>query len=459
MTSSSPSVGNAVAKAAGAWAAMYLVFGFILAFWKWSSGAPFDARYEANQLQLQEQEAKGGGDTMKLDAESILSLTHTFPSKQLRHSSWIEDMQQLLPGLNDLEQHMNDHFRIPKPWERGIKKPSIKDLETLLKVQDLSSLSDKEFTDLMRRTKLSVGKNIKLNHTLQWEPVVDLFRTKFPKRTPHSVKDFQCPSAVAGSSSTSSEASSEDLQKQVYEQYAMNEHLSSAANAVIELVQGRRIPGKAIHQVLMPEAKGSLEKQMWEGIGTLLESVMPEIQALVEQYEAVSAAADKDDDDAASEESASSKQQQCASEEQILELIEVGLTSIYRQDDLRRALTNTVRQMDPSVAQELILDADLPLAAPTPPEPSDTVNLAHVIDTPALQALKGVIDKVVDVSGGYSETLDRYLDSVVGHKNDEGVGHMAVSSLLQKASKINLPHPQKIVQKLPPALQRKLSSK
>jgi hypothetical protein len=444
-------VGTAAAKAAGIWALMYLILGSILAFWKWSSGAP--PHHDVS---------KANNNNMLTTPEGIMSLTNTFPSKQLRHAAWIEAMEKLLPALVEMEESINDehNFVIPKPWKSGIKKPSsLKDLEALLKVQDLSTLSDKDLLAKFQRTRTSVIKNIEQNYTLQWEPLVDLFlqqNSKFPKRTHRSAtKDFQCPTleSIAAAASSSS-SSSNDLQQQVEAKYAKRSDIQSAANAVVKMIQGRRRGGATGLEALMPQTRETVEKEMFTQIGNIMASLGPEIHALVASY--YEEAAISKGEESSSQKAAAASNQQCASKEQLLELIEVGLYEIIYQQggDLRRVLTRKVREMDPSMnTQELILDADLPLAAPTLPEP-ETINLAHVIDTPALQALKTVIDKVVDYSGGYSERLDRYLDSVVGEK---GVGQAAVSSLLLKASKVNLPHPQKIVQELPPALQKKLS--
>jgi hypothetical protein len=134
---------------------------------------------------------------------------------------------------------------------------------------------------------------------------------------------------------------------------------------------------------------------------------------------------------------------QCATEEQLMELVEQGLLALRKRVPLRNALKRKLLDMDPS-AKSIILDADLPMMHPHPTIPqADTINLRQVLDTQLLSKASSWIDHLVDLCSGYNDSVDKFFDSIAG------AGHAHVGEImLQKAGKIDVPHPKRLLEKI-----------
>jgi hypothetical protein len=125
-------------------------------------------------------------------------------------------------------------------------------------------------------------------------------------------------------------------------------------------------------------------------------------------------------------------------------MVEEGLLALHRHADLRTVLQQKVLELDPSSADSIILDADFPMMQPTIPD-RDTINLRRLLDTPLLTKTADWIDQLVEICGGYNDTLDQLLDSLAGR---ESVGETLVRRLLKELGRVEIPHPKMITQKL-----------
>jgi hypothetical protein len=137
-------------------------------------------------------------------------------------------------------------------------------------------------------------------------------------------------------------------------------------------------------------------------------------------------------------------QHECMNEGKIMMLVEVGLTALLRKADLRNVLRSKAMQLDPS-AKSIILDADLPPARPISLAPSK-LQLRRIIDKPILYEIIDWIDQLVEISGGYSDVVDQYLDSLAGNAM-ASIGEIFMNRLLEESKKIELPHPKPLADK------------
>jgi hypothetical protein len=136
---------------------------------------------------------------------------------------------------------------------------------------------------------------------------------------------------------------------------------------------------------------------------------------------------------------------QCMDDEKVLDLVEEGLDALVRNANLRSFLRKRAMELDPS-AQSIILDADLPIVRPSIPEP-EALLLRRVLDKPIIFEIVDWIDKLVEASGGYNDSLDQYLDLLAGSAR-ASIGEIVVESVLQKTEGIEFPHPRRVVEKI-----------
>lgn len=150
-------------------------------------------------------------------------------------------------------------------------------------------------------------------------------------------------------------------------------------------------------------------------------------------------------------------------------VVEAGLLAISARADVREALLKATLELDPTTPEEsLILDADLPFSSPSWSGPGGVtsadgagavVNLRSVLDSPLLTKSARWVDQLVELLGGYSDEVDRYLDSLTDG-GDGTVGEVAIESLLAQVGRVGDVDIRKvartIAEKLPPAVRQKV---
>ena len=103
---------------------------------------------------------------------------------------------------------------------------------------------------------------------------------------------------------------------------------------------------------------------------------------------------------------------------------------------------------DPSFsADSIIFDTDFPMRQPTIPDPSK-VNVWWLLDKPLLTKTTDWIDQLVELVGGYNDTVDQFLNSFAGRESVRGI---LVRRLLEASGWVEIPHPQTLAQKLRPS--------
>jgi hypothetical protein len=151
----------------------------------------------------------------------------------------------------------------------------------------------------------------------------------------------------------------------------------------------------------------------------------------------------------------------CMDEDQVMDMVDAGLTALATGKDVREVLKQKVLDYDDSEqAQQLILDLALPLPKP-PALPSSlsssttttssgrptTVNLRQVLNTELIshQAI-GWVDDLVSLMEGHDDRLDRLIDSLtLGQPDGVSPGKLFMTKLLKHAGKVNVPHPETLI--------------
>jgi hypothetical protein len=217
-----------------------------------------------------------------------------------------------------------------------------------------------------------------------------------------------------------------------------------------------RTQAKGIN-ALFPESKKSVENEIEEQLGVVLEDIEIFVEDLENQLDL------KREDDENNDTGRSSSS--CIDPDMVNELVSAGLNAQMAHSDVREALRKTILQYDSRLSEEeLILDADLDIigggggaaASNNRANPScrndgaagtcgcgngrrpliQNFNLRSTIDTPLLVKSVDWIDAVVDAIGGYSDELDQYLDQWTGLHGTTSVGEVMVESILEQAGKV-----------------------
>jgi hypothetical protein len=143
----------------------------------------------------------------------------------------------------------------------------------------------------------------------------------------------------------------------------------------------------------------------------------------------------------------------CIAEEHVMALVEEGLNTLQRRGDLRDALLQKLKEIDPDSATNLILDAVLETRSPLPElRPLGTINARRFVDTPLLRHLAGGIDLVSDWIRHYTDLFDDYVDKQAFkagiRRNGASSGEIVVTRILQVTGTIQIPVPNQAQQLL-----------
>jgi len=139
-----------------------------------------------------------------------------------------------------------------------------------------------------------------------------------------------------------------------------------------------------------------------------------------------------------------------ADKDDVMDLVQAGLDALARHQDLRSALLVALEELDSASAKNLILDADFGTNDPTLPmiPIPDKVPVQRLIDKPLLSNLAPILDRFVDIIGGYNDSLDHYVDQLqerlvdVDDKDASSLGKVFVSTLLKRSGHLEFPIPE-----------------
>ncbi|CAB9506598.1 expressed unknown protein [Seminavis robusta] len=142
------------------------------------------------------------------------------------------------------------------------------------------------------------------------------------------------------------------------------------------------------------------------------------------------------------------------SDDDVRELVEAGLNALKRHEDVRPALLNILKQVDPDAAENLILDADFRTEAPLPTKTPVDFRLRALVDSPLLRNFATSVDKLLDIVSGYYDPLDQKIDQLTERlvvespwstneeKNLSSLGGVFVSTVWEWSGQIAIPIPQ-----------------
>lgn len=215
------------------------------------------------------------------------------------------------------------------------------------------------------------------------------------------------------------------------------------------------------------EVKASLQRSR-ETISAAMADANDIVENTVDELSgkvAVAASDDDDDDDELGDDTAEAEDAAIKSRKKasgcnaadvdaITDLITAGLDALARHQDLRGELLKALQKLDAASAENLILDADFRMDPDLPmlPIPTDGVTVQRILDSPMLPHLAKGMDRLLDIIGGYNDSLDKYLDhlqeSFVDTHNPDAssLGKAFVSSLLVKSGHQTIPIPPKVLQ-------------
>jgi len=124
----------------------------------------------------------------------------------------------------------------------------------------------------------------------------------------------------------------------------------------------------------------------------------------------------------------------CVSPEEATEWLEAGIDAFYRGKDERQAILRAMVSSGRDVSS-VILDANIPdeTREPTP----QLTNMRQLVDGPLVTEVAGLINKGIDLVGGYIDPLDQWLDEKA--KTNPDLGKAAVATFMRQMGEIGIP--------------------
>eukprot|EP00934_Nitzschia_sp_Nitz4_P002423 Nitzschia sp. Nitz4//scaffold42_size132992//115981//117309//NITZ4_003421-RA/size132992-processed-gene-0.21-mRNA-1//1//CDS//3329551784//2418//frame0 len=301
----------------------------------------------------------------------------------------------------------------------------------LLKLATLSDLeSSADLHDAFARSIRDLSELVQEQHRIDWVAMSQqlhpkAFGTKQPSVMPN---DMKCPAEVSGESDT--------VETTIPDGVAREKDLELKMKKILETLKRRQVPDAEAISWLAHRPRTEVQQATTESIDNLREA----ITKLTNKYGVSGSAASGDES--------------CVSEAQVEEMMDASLKALQHKADVRNVLRKKVLELDPNIGT-IILDADLPLTQPSVPV-EKTVNLRRILDGVLVSHyMPKWIDHLVELSGGYNDNLDQWLDSLVAGR--ESVGAFSVRYLLEESSKVDLPTFQALVEDyVPPEVQVQL---
>lgn len=344
--------------------------------------------------------------------ETLKSVLSQFQSQKDSNGPTLSRLTEQLEVLQKLFNKVTDLNLNAKDLSSSLLVPESNHIDKLLLVPALSNLETTEalesgFTGALDQ----LNKMVEQQDEVNWKAVQNAFHIHdYPPKEP-SDANRNCPTESQTISPSAARIS--DLKQRLHK---------------IDVLLDQRVPGAELPSTIMPDTMMAL-KRTTDGV---IHELFLEIIA-----------------QANSEERTSNNASSCVDIEHVLEIVEEGLLVLHRHEDLRSALQQKIVQLDPK-AKDIILDADFPMMQPTIPE-RDTINLRRILDTALMTKIANWIDQLVEIGGGHNDALDHFLDSFAGR---ESVGEKLVRLLFETSGRVEIPHPQKVLQKLHPEVDR-----
>lgn len=434
-----------IRRAAMVWVVIYgLLFAWLLCS-NWQANgrnaAEYQRRLEAMEhRQPQVNETPGSNETVSLENGNWW-LTHEETLNNL-----VEELRDRTNDLNAATKRVQQNGVAAKNLNLEIQKLNFQfssatgdvglaassSLPSLLNHGQLSEIQRTAILDHLFVQSMKDLSNI-LEHrsTVNWPEISALLQPeKFPaKQASSPPNDFTCPNEIDVASTRTDPVVPPDVRALA----ARKKDLQQAMRKFNDLLKRRVGPHDSLPSLLMPKSVSEVDRMTRQLIEEVLQTIV----------EAATHGTPSQHHRQSSAENAS-----CLTQDQVLEIVDEGLLAIHKKADLRNTLRKKVLELDPK-ATKIILDADLPLPSPILPQ-QETINLRRVLDGPIISHyLAPWIDQLVELSGGYNEHLDQWLDSLVSGR--ESVGETAVKKLLQESGKVTFPRAKLLAQQhLPP---------
>jgi hypothetical protein len=400
-------IGLSFVQGLSLWILIYIVIVHLFVVWKWDSGEPYVAPRLVKELSAPTEPISvmvdPSGELQDVvnpwlgHEEAVTNMVQAFAEILVQHQSVATTLEYKHTILSNLNDQVRSSSMKPQVIVGDLAVETA-DLGDFLRTANLVTRPTPLLMDALPRINKALTEASRMYPDTQWEELDQFFRTSYPNKEP-SVANYVCPVP---------------REKKVRKPRVLDPNATTIADLenVVKLIQ-KDLYDSGIIVEIMDDIEDSVREIIIEALDEFIAGLETSPPALT----------------------------QCANEEQLMELIEQGLLALRRRAPLRNALKRTLLDMDPSAAKSIILDADLPMTHPAIPQ-ADTINLRQVLDTQLLSNAGSWMDNLVDLCSGYNDSVDKFFDSIAGP------GHAPVGEIiLQKAGKVNVPHPKKLLGK------------
>lgn len=248
------------------------------------------------------------------------------------------------------------------------------------------------------------------------------------------------------------EGRDQEKEKEVYTSYLLAEDDLETHYLVIQGVLGQR--NESLKDYLRLKGSDTVTAAFGDAVA-LLEQDIADAHAYAEESLGEAKARQEEQHHEAAAVAQMVEEIDCVSREYVQLLLEAGLGALERKEDLRAALLGTVKELDPPLADGLILDADFYTEPPIPKSsPSQPINIQRLIDTPLLPLLVNGLDLAISTALDLEPELERNVENFCGVispgalANGQSPGQILTDYVLQLAGKAKFPLPEKARQLL-----------
>ena len=418
-------------RAAVAWVVVYGILFLGLLTYRWQTRAYYQAEYERKLAALEKITSM---TTTTKNTTETPDIEPWWNQQEERVEEAIRDIQDLKKSQEEKLMKVKQQLAAAQTLSEELSamdfsvefnQKTARSIDSLTHVLERPSLAELSNTDVLEQLFTQAVEDLTAMAAsadyVEWKSLQSYFSTDFPERLPSTqsvihVEEMAPPSVPAEAARMS------ELEGHVKAVYDVLDKRS-------KLVAGANLP-----EALLPETRARLEQLTRQGIDEALDGIVSTL---------LSAKPVLDDFSTDS----------CLGDEEVVEIVEEGLSALQTRADLRNALRKKVMEMDPS-ATSIILDADLPPPMPKIPV-HKTLNLRRVLETPLLMKLAPGIDRIVEMAGGYNDQLDQWLDSIAVSR--ESIGEVVVRLILEKSGEVEIPTLDAAKSRLPPHAQELLN--
>ena len=343
----------------------------------------------------------------KAAVDNLLTKFASAQRQQMELKTVLEQQRILLKKVDQVVKSTEED----EGWVRGEAMPNTGVIERLLQIPSLDSVKDEDVLHGIFEQATDSLQEASFNYDhLNWTAMEEVLEKKYPPKAP----------TLAGMSACTKTEGSKNS-KHIPSNAATTDDLHQKLDSIRALLSRRRA-GAGVTSFLLPISLHELEGWVINDINTTLSSLPVE--------------------------PSHQQNEQCLEESQLVEMMDEGLLALHKRADLRSVLIQKVAELVPT-AKEVILDMDLPMPQPKRGVEKEKINLRNVLDSQLLEKASTWVDKLVELCGGYHDSLDQYFDSIAG---DRSVGRSIVSKLLREAGKVDIPLPKTLVDKYLPRI-------